>query len=142
MGVSQRNAAQIRAAMERLLNWEPENIEVLRDGDLTDANLWREAGISKATLYRAENELQEWRGRLKRIDEAEDVAVAPRARIRQMERQIAKMRTDHAAEALELRRTINILAQQIQVLTLQLQQSRDFGTSNKVVPITSKPFES
>lgn len=54
--VSARTATALREAMNRLLAGQPQRT----DGQLTKANLGREAGISHATLHRAKTILAEW----------------------------------------------------------------------------------
>jgi alpha-L-fucosidase len=54
--VSPRTATALHDAMNRLLAGQPQHT----DGQLTKANLGREAGISHATLHRAKTILAEW----------------------------------------------------------------------------------
>jgi small-conductance mechanosensitive channel len=56
MPVSTTTAKKLREAMQRLLAGEP----VRTDGALTKENLAREAGVSHATVHRAEDILAEW----------------------------------------------------------------------------------
>ncbi|MEV0869469.1 hypothetical protein AB0I24_16210 [Brachybacterium paraconglomeratum] len=51
---------KLRAAMERLLAGTAERT----DGRLTKANLYREAGVSRATMNRATTVLEEWSRRV------------------------------------------------------------------------------
>ena len=48
-GVSPRIAATLREAMDRLLAGRPQRT----DGRLIKDNLWKEAGVSRATMNRA-----------------------------------------------------------------------------------------
>ncbi|MFD7623942.1 hypothetical protein, partial [Streptomyces sp. NPDC059802] len=50
----------LREAMERLFNSRPTRT----DGKLTKNNLWREAGVSRATMNRATAVLVEWDSRV------------------------------------------------------------------------------
>jgi len=50
----------LRDAMERLLTGRPQRT----DGKLTKNNLWREAGVSRATMNRASGVLAEWNTRV------------------------------------------------------------------------------
>ncbi|MFE7522733.1 hypothetical protein [Streptomyces halstedii] len=54
--VSSRTEQALREAMERLFNGKP----MRTDGKLTKNNLWREAGVSRATMNRAAAVLVEW----------------------------------------------------------------------------------
>ncbi|MER7849960.1 hypothetical protein ABTZ03_39180 [Kitasatospora sp. NPDC096077] len=63
-GVSSRAAAALTEAMHRLLNGRPQHT----DGRLTKENLYREAGVSRATMNRSKTVLAAW-----------DAAVAARA---------------------------------------------------------------
>ena len=56
MPVSPATETKLRAAMQRLLNRAPQRT----DGALTKENLAREAGVSHATVHRAETILAEW----------------------------------------------------------------------------------
>ncbi|WP_329588898.1 hypothetical protein OG195_12570 [Streptomyces sp. NBC_01362] len=58
--VSSRTEKSLREAMERLLAGTPART----DGKLTKNNLWREAGVSRATMNRATNILTEWDSRI------------------------------------------------------------------------------
>ncbi|MGP4089203.1 hypothetical protein [Streptomyces sp. KR55] len=54
--VSPRTESALRDAMERLFAGRPTRT----DGKLTKNNLWREAGVSRATMNRATNVLADW----------------------------------------------------------------------------------
>ncbi|MFC9740528.1 hypothetical protein ACFVKC_21710 [Streptomyces noursei] len=62
MPVSPATEAKLRAAMDRLLEGRPERT----DGALTKENLAREAGVSHATVHRAETVLADWDTRVER----------------------------------------------------------------------------
>ncbi|WP_257231856.1 hypothetical protein [Streptomyces sp. Rer75] len=55
-GVTEETAKALRAAMQRLFAGKPQRT----DGRLTKQNLWREAGVSRATMNRAHTVLAEW----------------------------------------------------------------------------------
>lgn len=55
-GVSPRTAAALRAAMDRLLAGRPRHT----DGRLVKDNLWKEAGVSRATMNRAHHVMVDW----------------------------------------------------------------------------------
>ena len=59
-GVSPRAAKRLRDAMDRLLAGRPQRT----DGRLIKDNLWREAGLSRATMNRAVQVLAEWNARV------------------------------------------------------------------------------
>ncbi|MFB8021994.1 hypothetical protein ACFC36_25865 [Streptomyces rubiginosohelvolus] len=58
--VSSRTEQALREAMERLFSGRP----TCTDGKLTKNNLWREAGVSRATMNRAAAVLVEWDSRV------------------------------------------------------------------------------
>jgi hypothetical protein len=60
MPVSPVTEAKLRAAMQRLLNGTPQHT----DGAFTKENLAREAGVSHATVHRADTILAEWNTRV------------------------------------------------------------------------------
>jgi small-conductance mechanosensitive channel len=60
MPVSPVTETKLREAMQRLLNGAPQHT----DGALTKENLAREAGVSHATVHRAETVLAEWNARV------------------------------------------------------------------------------
>jgi hypothetical protein len=114
----------------------PGHPDVLRSGDLTDTNLALEAGVGRATLYRAEVALGEWNKYLDDIENHIVEARAPRARIRQLDQEIRALRTAHASEAADLRALSDILAQRVQILTLELDRSRAAERNSIVHPIS------
>lgn len=125
--------------MRRLLEWTPQNSDVLRDGDLTTKNLALEAGVGRATLYRADALLQEWDRTLAEIEAGETVALAPQARVRQLEKRSRELASSHAAETAQLRHTVNILAQQVQFLTLELERERSIPKEQvDIIPLASR----
>jgi len=58
--VSARAEQALRVAMDRLLAGKP----FRTDGKLTKNNLWREAGVSRATMNRANAVLADWDSRI------------------------------------------------------------------------------
>ncbi|MFE0695683.1 hypothetical protein [Streptomyces sp. NPDC058869] len=58
--VSPQTEQALREAMERLFSGQPTRT----DGKLTKNNLWREAGVSRATMNRATDLLSEWDSRV------------------------------------------------------------------------------
>ena len=59
-GVSSHAAKRLREAMDRLLAGRPQ----CTDGRLIKDNLWKEAGLSRATMNRAARILAEWNTRV------------------------------------------------------------------------------
>lgn len=68
MTVSPKAEQALQEAMERLLSGKPNRT----DGALTKNNLWREAGVSRATMNRATSVLAEWDSR---VDESPATAL-------------------------------------------------------------------
>lgn len=63
-GVSPGAAKRLRDAMDRLLAGRPQRT----DGRLNKDNLWKEAGLSRATMNRAVRILAEWNRRVVECD--------------------------------------------------------------------------
>jgi hypothetical protein len=63
-GVSPRTAKRLREAMDRLTAGRPRHT----DGRLIKDNLWREAGVSRATMNRATGILADWNTRIAACD--------------------------------------------------------------------------
>jgi hypothetical protein len=63
-GVSPRTATRLREAMNRLLTGQPKHT----DGRLIKENLWKEAGVSRATMNRATEILADWNTRIAACD--------------------------------------------------------------------------
>lgn len=63
-GVSTRVAARLREAMDRLLAGRPQRT----DGRLIKDNLYKEAGVSRATMNRAHRVMAEWNTRVADCD--------------------------------------------------------------------------
>ena len=63
-GVSARTAKLLYDAMERLLAGRPQR----SDGRLTKDNLWKEAGVSRATMNRATHIMTQWEDRVRAAD--------------------------------------------------------------------------
>ncbi|MFI2207597.1 hypothetical protein ACH47Z_44540 [Streptomyces sp. NPDC020192] len=61
-GLSATAEKALREAMERLFTGRP----IRTDGKLTKQNLWREAGVSRATMNRATAVLADWENRVSR----------------------------------------------------------------------------
>ena len=63
-GVSPRTAKRLREAMDRLLTGQPRRT----DGRLIKDNLWKEAGVSRASMNRATGILADWNTRIAACD--------------------------------------------------------------------------
>jgi len=63
-GVNPQTAAVLREAMDRLLAGRPQ----CTDGRLVKDNLWKEAGVSRATMNRARLIMAEWAARVAECD--------------------------------------------------------------------------
>lgn len=63
-GVSAQTAAALREAMNRLLAGRPQRT----DGRLVKDNLWKESGLSRATMNRAHHVMAEWDARVSDCD--------------------------------------------------------------------------
>jgi hypothetical protein len=94
MPVSPATETKLRQAMERLLNGTPQHT----DGALTKENLAREAGVSHATVHRAETILSEWNARVQQPPArqatnvpAEDLVTALRAALRDANQKITTL---------------------------------------------------
>jgi hypothetical protein len=88
--VSAETAKALRAAMERLLGGRPSRT----DGRLTNENLYREAGVSRATMNRAHGILAEWDRRTAATDARtpgevrhDDELNEPRAELKKIKRE-------------------------------------------------------
>jgi predicted RNase H-like nuclease (RuvC/YqgF family) len=132
--------AALRVAMKRLLSGKPQRT----DGRLTISNLAAEAGVSRATANRATTLLTEFRTAVEKLNGRRFSPRAFKGRIKELECQLSALRQRETAEMKELRISTKVMAQHIQILTLQLannnrlieklQQQLDPA---KIVPITS-----
>jgi hypothetical protein len=113
--ISQKTEDALRTAMMRLL----EGTSVHTDGRLTVANLAREAGVSRATANRATAVLAEFRAAEARFRSGSVAGL--KARIRELE---DELRAARGGEMAELRATVKTLAQQIQILALEVEEQR------------------
>ena len=117
--------AKLQQAMERLLAGRPEHT----DGRLIKENLYREAGVSRATMNRHPALLKEWNAR---VDTS-----TPRDRARQtLETEVANQRTtinELHAHVRELEGQLTTAATVIAELTVENQHLRQH--QGAVVPI-------
>ncbi|MEV6057723.1 hypothetical protein [Streptomyces sp. NPDC052107] len=106
--------------MDRLLASEPQH----SDGNLTVASLAREAGISRATAYRATEALETFRQRVDERTSGPDVPATLRERIRDLQGELREARRARHEEITDLRRSVDTLAQHVQILTLDNERLR------------------
>lgn len=130
----------LRAAMKRLLAGEPERT----DGALTHKNLYLEAAVSRATMNRAEDVLQEWRAAVSEVLRADPDARKPMTPERTLKRDLRKARKkvrklnaqlDAAASLIaalveDNRHLRNVIAQTPDATLTDLQERRIRGTAS------------
>ena len=107
-GVSARTAKLLHDAMERLLAGRPQR----SDGRLIKDNLWKEAGVSRATMNRATHIITQWEARVRACD-----SYTPREARKNDE--LATLRADLAArtrECTQLRHQLDAAATAIAAL--------------------------
>jgi NAD(P)-dependent dehydrogenase (short-subunit alcohol dehydrogenase family) len=116
-GVSPRAAKRLRDAMDRLLAGRPQRT----DGRLLKDNLWKEAGLSRATMNRAVRILAEWNSRVAACEaftpgeaRKNDEITALRTRLADKTRQCTELhhRLDAAATAIAALHHENTLLRQ------------------------------
>jgi len=105
--VEKASDAKLRAAMERLLAGTPERT----DGRLIKENLYREAGVSRATMNRTPAVLEEWSRRVE--------GTQPRDKqVEDLKRQLAERRS----ELRQLRTRIQELEGQLTVAAIAVSE--------------------
>lgn len=98
---------KLRAAMKRLLSGTAEHT----DGRLIKENLYREAGVSRATMNRARSLLEEWSHRLDGTQPRDRVTEAMRRELR-----------EKRAEARRLHRRIQELEDQLTIAAIAVSE--------------------
>jgi hypothetical protein len=103
------------------------------DGRLTVANLAREAGVSRATVYRAGAIVTEFRSMAsERRGRAPPRYQSLRDHITALQEQVATLKRGERKELLDLRLTVEAMAQHIQALSLlTMEQRRQIATFDK-----------
>jgi hypothetical protein len=121
--------AALRHAQRRLLDARPKS----SDGRLTVANLAREAGVSRATAYRAGAIVTEFRSMVSERRGRPPYRVRTlRDNIAALEEQIATLKRGERKELLDLRLTIEAMAHHVQALTLlTIEQRRRIARFDK-----------
>jgi len=103
--VSAKTEQALREAMERLCTGQPTRT----DGKLAKNNLWREAGVSRATMNRATAVLAEWHNRVGRSpasvrdqhQQEEVTRLRRQLRSNRQERQRLQQQVDAAATVID-----------------------------------------
>lgn len=109
----------LKEAMDRLFSGKTRE-KGLHDGSLTLVNLAVEAGVGRATLYRAEGVVDEFERRLAAVRESgADAAPTAKEKARLLKGDLANARQ----RIRELETQTDTMAQQIQVLSLQLHEA-------------------
>lgn len=122
---------RLRAAMERLLAGSPERT----DGRLIKENLYREAGVSRATMNRAPAILEEWTRRVdgtqprdKEIENLKRQLTERRAEIRQLRKRVK-----------EFEAQLTIAATAVAELHVENQLLRSEDATRNVTPMRRQP---
>jgi hypothetical protein len=108
--------AAIEAAMVRLL------AKIDDRATLTIARVASEAGLSRATLYRAPELLDKFRAALEQHNGDNTIALSSTDRIGELEAEIATLRGRESDEMRELRAANRNMAQHIQALSLLVRE--------------------
>lgn len=124
--VSPRAEKALREAMERLFTGCP----IRTDGKLTKQNLWREAGVSRATMNRATAVLAEWDSRVGQSPASE--------RDRKQTAEVARLRSqlkDNQHERRRLQEQVDAAATVIAVLLAENAALREQAATRSAVVI-------
>ena len=129
--------AAIEAAIARLLSTVDDR------ATLTIARLASDAGVSRATLYRAPELLDRFRAALEQRNRDDETALPNPDRLNQLEAEIATLRGRESDEMRDLRLTNRSLAQHIQALSLLVREQQqqiaklqlELSESARVVPL-------
>ncbi|WP_329359716.1 hypothetical protein [Streptomyces sp. NBC_01483] len=125
-------------AMDLLLANDPQH----SDGSFTVASLAREAGISRATAYRANDVLELFRQRVDERSSGPAVPATLRERIQELQGQLREARRARHEEVIDLRHSVDTLAQLVQALTLDndgLRAELARQGTVKALPKTARP---
>ncbi|AGP54400.1 hypothetical protein [Streptomyces rapamycinicus] len=92
------------------------------DGSLTVASLAAEAGVSRASAYRCPEVVDKFRNLVAEREYAAALPASLRQEVQSLKAAERELRQEHAREVRELRSSINVLAQQVQFLTVENQR--------------------
>lgn len=121
MAVKTSTAEALRSAMRRLVN----GAAIHTGGELTWENVWREAGVPRATANRATDVKAEWKELLEvRADDPNAVKTVGE-KVRELQQKLDEKDRESAETNKGLRNTINIMANHIQALTLALRKAEE-----------------
>jgi hypothetical protein len=90
-GVPAQTAATLREAMNRLLAGHPQHT----DGRLVKDNLWKESGLSRATMNRAHQVMAEWDARINECDGLTPGEARKNDELTQLRAQLASKAREH-----------------------------------------------
>ncbi|WP_371095156.1 hypothetical protein [Streptomyces sanglieri] len=136
MSVTPTVRSALIEAMDRLLADTPQR----SDGSLTVAALAREAGISRASAYRASEVLELFRQRVDERSSSPDVPATLRERVRELQGELREVRRARHEEITDLRRSVDTLAQCVQALTLDNERLRaELARHSNLRPLTAPP---
>lgn len=122
---------KLRDAMERLLA----GTAAVTDGRLVKENLYREAGVSRATMNRAKLVLDEWARRVDGTQPRDREIEALNRSLTERGTQIKELR----ARVRELEAQLTIAATAVAELHLQNQVLRDEDPTRNVTPMKRSP---
>lgn len=121
MPIKPETERRLREAMERLFSRQA----LRTDGHISVPNLAKEAGVSRATLYRAESLLMEFQRRAAEAEETPERAQGLWERMRALESELETVKARKNQTIRDLQRSIEILAQQVQGLALENARLRE-----------------
>lgn len=129
MARNERTRAALRGAAARLLR-----DKAVPAHDLTIDRLARSAGVSRATVYRAPDILDDFRTAVRARTKSDLRDSQERCDFDSREHK--RLRQNFAKEKRELKRTIKVLANQVQLLTLENERLlKQLGTHSKVTAL-------
>lgn len=122
---------KLRDAMERLLA----GTAVVTDGRLVKENLYREAGVSRATMNRAKSVLDEWARRVDGTQPRDREIEALNRSLTERGTQIKELR----ARVRELEAQLTIAATAVAELHVENQLLRNEDPTRNVTPMKQRP---
>ncbi|MBI0538106.1 hypothetical protein D9599_21315 [Roseomonas sp. KE2513] len=114
----ERHELALRRALIRLVNGVP----LHTDGALTGENLYAEARVARATMYRIRSVMDDWKAAQNAV--APDSPAALREQIRSLKAQLRKVGEERSEERQRLVQIQAVLVQRVQALTLALVEAR------------------